>query len=453
MSDFIKKNMPLMVVLGVTAVAAAILIVLVVIHYKTINEKMLNIDTINSNINAITSQANPRIVTENARLINEDAAELQQKTKEQQRVLGCYHDPAIQVFINTLQKEAVSADFKAAVKDMTRESLAAILAKHVEGFNLENPDAEEVKKIYQAVKDEILASADEKDQEAFTKAFDAFIAAASSVTLENLKAEKDKFAVKEAVFLQALGLPRSFKNVEFETYFVTYAEDLVRNKKIPFENEADNNINQIKLLFTAGKLTVSADGEEESTVQLDQIQDFNLPYIMARIQIYENLIMNMSASGLKLVTLHRANDYKPDVVEENEPYVRYSTVVKVRGSLKQIRQFANLLHKEYLNNRVYRVTYMSLSSDDPDKKEKAGRKQKDYSGEVTQALAYADMQRVELGLDVAAEAEGGESKREKNKVYLDSIGAPLLGINDRVYAVFHIEYIVFTGDQITNAKK
>ena len=161
----------------------------------------------------------------------------------------------------------------------------------------------------------------------------------------------------------------------------------------------------------------------------------------------------MSASGLKLVTLHRANDYKPDVVEENEPYVRYRTVVKVRGSLKQIREFSNLLHQEYLKNRVYRVTYMSLSSDDPDKKEKPGRKQKDYSSEVTQALAYADMQRVELGLDVAAEAEGGESKREKNKVYLDSIGAPLLGIDDRVYAVFHIEYIVFTGDQITNAKK
>ena len=55
---------------------------------------MQNIDNINGKINAITAQTNPRVVKANAVRINEDAAALEQKTKEQQRVFGCYLDPA-----------------------------------------------------------------------------------------------------------------------------------------------------------------------------------------------------------------------------------------------------------------------------------------------------------------------------------------------------------------------
>ncbi|MBR3707482.1 MAG: hypothetical protein IKM17_00530, partial [Lentisphaeria bacterium] len=116
MSDFIKKNMPLVAVLGITVVVAAVLIVLVVMQYDMINEKMTNIDKINREIDSITSQTNPRVVRENAKLINEDAVALQQKTKEQQRVFGCYLDPALQVFIDTLKKGAESEEFKEAVK-------------------------------------------------------------------------------------------------------------------------------------------------------------------------------------------------------------------------------------------------------------------------------------------------------------------------------------------------
>ena len=43
MSEFIKKNMPLVVVLGATALIALVLIFMVVMQYQTINEKMLSI--------------------------------------------------------------------------------------------------------------------------------------------------------------------------------------------------------------------------------------------------------------------------------------------------------------------------------------------------------------------------------------------------------------------------
>lgn len=452
MSDFIKKNMPLVAVLGITVVVAAVLIVLVVMQYDMINKKMTNIDKINREIDSITSQTNPRVVRENAKLINEDAVALQQKTKEQQRVFGCYLDPALQVFIDTLKKGAESEEFKEAVKGMTVETLHGILEKKVGEINTVNPQAQELKKIYQAVEAEILASANEADKAAYKKAFDAFIASASQQTLENLNDENSDFAVKEAVFLQALGLPRSFEKIKFAAYFAKYADDLVRNRKIPFANEKDNTSEQIKTyFFTTGEL-LTVDDDEEGGVQLDKINAFNIPHAMTRIQIYENLILNMKETGLRLISLRREHDFMPDELGDDlRPYDTYKTQIRVCGTMSQIREFANRLHQEYQNNRVYLVKSMSIDCDDSQKVAQTGRKQKNYSREISQTLGYVKIQETEK-MQVA-EDENTAKIREQNKAYLASIGAPLLGVNDKVYAVFCIDYIVFTGDQVMNAKK
>ena len=451
MSDFIKKNLPLVAVLATTVVVAAVLIVLVVMQYDMINEKMSNIDKINSEIDSITSQTNPRVVQENAKLINEDAVALQQKTKEQQRVFGSYLDPALQVFIDTLKNGAVSEEFKEAVNGMTVESLHGILVKNVDDINSVNPQAQELKKVYQAVKAEILASANEADKAVYEKAFEAFIASASQQTLENLKDENNEYAVKEAVFLQALGLPRSFEKIKFAAYFAKYADDLVRNKKIPFANEKDNTSEQIKtFFFTTGEQI--ADEDDEEGVQLDKINAFNIPHAMTRIQIYENLILNMKETGLRLISLRREQDFMPDEVgNEASPYDTYKTQIRVCGTLPQIREFANRLHQEYQNNRVYLVKSMSLDCDDFQKNAQTGRKQKNYSREISQTLGYVKIQETEKMQDT--DDENAAKIREQNKAYLASIGAPLLGVNDKVYAVFCIDYIVFTGDQVMNATK
>ena len=78
-----------------------------------------------------------------------------------------------------------------------------------------------------------------------------------------------------------------------------------------------------------------------------------------------------------------------------------------------------------------------------------------YSGEINQFLKYVEMQNAEKNeKKLAAEAGNTNTKSSvQNKEYLKSIGAPLVGLSDKVYAVFEIDYIVFTGDQITNAKK
>lgn len=450
MSEFIKKNMTLVVVLGVTALIALVLIFMVVMQYQTINEKMLSIDTINGQINAITAQTNPRVVKQNAVRIKEDAAALEQKTKEQQRVFGCFLDSAVNAFIETLRKEAVSDDFKKFAGEMTLKSLHDILAGKVRDmgrdFKPENPGIDDLKKLYAAVEDEILASANEQDKAAYKKAFAAFAAEAAKETMEDLSSDKDEYSAQRAVFLQALGLPRSFENaLKFAPYFSKYTLDLVAGKKIPFANmEMDNNESRITTFFT-GRRGFSGDDEETGDAALNKISNKNIPYIMTRIQIYENLIKNMKDAGVKLVSLYRAGSYLPDA--EDNGYSTFSTEIEVRGTLPQIRDFANRLHQEYKNNRVYLVTYLNLSCDNAAevKDSKDG-----YSKEIANTMNYVKL----LNSQEASASEEQAKQAQKNKdIINDNWGAALIGVNDEVYAVFHINYIVFTGDQITNAKK
>ena len=210
--------------------------------------------------------------------------------------------------------------------------------------------------------------------------------------------------------------------------------------------EMDNNESRITNLFT-GRRGVTDEDEESNDAALNKIGNKNIPYIMTRIQIYENLIKNMSEAGVKLVSLYRAGSYLPDA--EDNGYSTFSTELEVRGTLPQIRDFANKLHQEYKNNRVYLVTYLNLSCD---RNEDARKADSTYSKEIANTMSY-----VKLLNTIPDENTGNEEQikqAQKNKsIVNDNWGAALIGVNDEVYAVFHINYIVFTGDQIMNAKK
>lgn len=459
MSEFIKKNTALVTVLGISAVIAAVMICFVVGQYMTINEKMVGIDDAKKKIDNITNQTNPRIVKKNAQLINEDAAALEKKTREQQRAFGCYLDPALKAFMDTLKKGVAADDykneeFKKLVDGMTFDSLHEILVKkiaEIEKLDTNNPRVEDVKNLYDAVEKEILATAQDAEKELYKKAFDAFVAEAGKVTLEDLSNEKDAYGARYALFLQALGLPRSFENaLKFAPYFSKYALNIVEKKKIPFANmEMDNNEARITNFFTGRKnINATEDPDTSSVDALTEIGQANIPHVMTRIQIYENLIKNLSKSGAKLVSVYRSGSYLQD--ESQDGYNTYTTELKITGTLPQIRDFANRLHQEYKNNRVYLVTYLNISTDETapgaDMAEKEG-----YSKEIANTMNYVKL------LDEAAEAEeSGEDpeQAEKNKrIVSDNWGAALIGVNDKVYAVFHINYIVYVGDQVTEAKE
>ncbi|MBO5959862.1 MAG: L-serine ammonia-lyase, iron-sulfur-dependent, subunit alpha, partial [Lentisphaeria bacterium] len=92
----------------------------------------------------------------------------------------------------------------------------------------------------------------------------------------------------------------------------------------------------------------------------------NIPYIVTRCQIYENLFTNMKNAGVKYIALKRKGSDKPEPVKVEGREVAFSAYpyeMVVRGTLPQIRDFANKLHQEYQNNRVYVVDSFVLSTD------------------------------------------------------------------------------------------
>ena len=477
MSDFMQKNKALVGVLGFTSVVAVVMIALVAMKYQAIGAKIDEIDDIGKEIDSITSATKPRIVTENARLINEDAKALEAKTKTLQRVFGGIYDPAFDAFLKEFKAETSNEAFNKAVADVTRATMAKTLAdiiKDEDAAVVFYPTVAMKEKLFAEMKNAAVKAprglSDEEAErfaavaaERFDAAYSIFCSELAKIALEKVDA---KNVAAKAMFLQVLGLPRSFEDtLSFTTYLTDYAQQLVQSKAIPFEREIQNNKNHVMEILLDREVKKDA-ASQDVKLALD-----NIPYIVTRCQIYENLFTNMKNAGVKYIALKRKGSDKPEPVKVEGREVAFSAYpyeMVVRGTLPQIRDFANKLHQEYQNNRVYVVDSFVLSTDsgesaeaDPTKRsvEVANsiriieelKKSEEIKAKAMEAAAAAaanaddnaDRQNAEL----AQEARKAAVRLEKN------YGAATVGANNQVFATFHINYIVFIGDQLDNNKK
>ena len=257
MSDFMQKNKALVGVLGFTSVVAVVMIALVAMKYQAIGAKIDEIDDIGKEIDSITSATKPRIVTENARLINEDAKALEAKTKTLQRVFGGIYDPAFDAFLKEFKAETSNEAFNKAVADVTRATMAKTLAdiiKDEDAAVVFYPTVAMKEKLFAEMKNAAVKAprglSDEEAErfaavaaEIFDAAYSIFCSELAKIALEKVDA---KNVAAKAMFLQVLGLPRSFEDtLSFTTYLTDYAQQLVQSKAIPFEREIQNNKNHV----------------------------------------------------------------------------------------------------------------------------------------------------------------------------------------------------------------
>lgn len=472
MVEFLKKNKPTVITLGTALLIALVLIVMVVVCYTKIEEKIAKIDQQNSEIQRITSATNPRIVTENARRIKNDASELEAKTKTIQRVFGAIYDPAFDAFLDALRKNAGSnEELQKAMASLSRADFASELNAMVS--EMETDDAffpsEDFRKglFTQLIKSVVITAPESLEYEAraeYEKAAAACFDAAFLVFKENLK----KIAFEEitddcayGMFLQDLGLPRSFvDSAQFNSYLDHYADWLNTQKCIPFEYGGRGQKDIVKDILLGREIKP---GDAAMTPTASVARD-RIPYIVARCQIYENLFSNMTKAGVLFVSLKRDGDDKPDFLKDDSensiPFCAYTYDMVVRGTPDQVRNFANNLHQEYRNNRVYDITSLTLSVDRPSERQADASPTK-RSVDITRSLKMIEDRKklvAEEARRSAAEAEAGEGASAEidqasllNEQFLDAnYGAATIGANNQIYAVFKIRYIVFIGDQLDN---
>ena len=121
----------------------------------------------------------------------------------------------------------------------------------------------------------------------------------------------------------------------------------------------------------------------------------------------------------------------------SDSYMKYSFRTRVSGDIESIRNFINVLHDAYRDNRVYIVTWVALSSN--------------TDAEVDRARAVINGEGRRQ--DGSAQANQGQQNTDDENRSLEErsdYGVPLIGLNKQVAADVEFDYYIFIGDQLEN---
>lgn len=493
MADFFRKNMTLVVFLGIALIAAAVLVVMDVDRYHKIADSIRKIEEGGKAIREINSlgekapeefqddpektyaenledfkkwnerRKNPRIVKENADLILQDAEELKTRTWQTQRIYGQAYDAALNLFFKAV-KDAKTGDdnvgkaLEEQLKELDFAKLNATFAALIKGREqtVVNLAQEQQAKLF----DELRAAAfkaprklNDEEKKAFEtqavaifdKGFENFVAEVQKQTCEPLTGEG--LAAGKALFLQAVGLQRSFSDgMEFSAYCESYCRMLIKNKSIPAADQELSAHDVFVILRSVDK---------KEMVSPNPPKD-NIPHIVRRFQIYEDLFARMKTAGIiELLSLKKEGNIYG---ERNGDYRTYSFRVAVRGTLPQIRKFVNSMHQAYKDNRVYSISNFTLDFNYTEAENAATATA--GNAEINQSLK---VMRDYLAVAQARERQQQEIKEGKanpnpagvkpvDETDSPDYGAASLGVNNQIVASFDFDYIIYVGDAIPKDK-
>ncbi len=504
MKDFIRKNLTLVVFLGFTAVAAAILLVMDLERYHRINESIEKIEEAGETITRINNtgvkapgafEENPEwtdeeaekafrewnkkrqntpIVKGNADKIKQDAEALARKTREIQRIYGHAYDKAFNAFLDVLKK-AENPDVRANFEKMDIASVQELLRTCVTGKNFSgfSPDDQdnlfkelraEICKAPRSVKEDDAKAAYEKTAgAAFDKAFAEFTKEVSVLTAEDL-ANTSLGVAAQSFFMQVLGIPRYFyHDAHYRDYVDRLSAALVEKKALP-----DRNVKfaewQVKNILTGR----NRNSQEPPSLANPEV----IPHYMIRIQVYEDLFARMKKAGIaELVMLLPQGEAMGEKIEmggknDYKDYKVYSYKMTVAGTMPEIRKFLNELHQAYKDNRVYSMKNLVLQRRDTVALDDKKLDSPSVSAEVVSSLgvirkyiAIEEGRKKQAAKDEKqpAPASGTKKKAAEAKVIKKAeedpdYGAVSLGGFNEVTATFDLDYIVYTGDMIEKTK-
>ncbi len=493
MADFIRKNMMLVIFLGITAVAAAVLVIMDLERYYKIGLSIEKIEADGDKITRINNtgrkapgefKENPewtdeereaafekwnknrldtRIVGGNATRILQDAADLEKKTWETQRVYGHAYDIAFNQFLQDAKNASAGSAVKEAFAELDIPAVQKMLESCVKGKNFARFSPEEQGRLFLELRNEIckapcaLKSDAEKnafEKEAgtiFDNAFAGFAKSVQTTTSEDFS-NITLGNPAQSLFLQVLGIPRFFNDSAlYSAYVDKLASTLVDKQAFPMED--------VKLLDWQVRNILAGLQRNNQEVQPPPHQD-NIPYYMTRIQIYEDLFARMKKAGISdLITLLPEGETMGK--REGSDYRIYSYKVAVNGSLPKIRKFMNSLHQAYKENRVYRISNFVLERKDSMTADNQGGVATVRSMEIVTSMRviekYIDIVDKREKLE-AAKAAGKETSLANDKFLVKNeeddpdYGAVSLGAHDQIVARFDLDYVVYAGDMIGKTK-
>lgn len=518
----VKKNKTLVIILIVTVLCSIFLIYECLITYDAVQSSMHEIEKDDEAVKSINKKSNPNPVKRSAIIIEENTEKLRVEIRTLRRRIGSPYREQLLSFLANLESSAFLRSVPAADGKTKSPGLAAASEKTAQPAPL--PDTvvpggganeplllhfteDEIFALFESVYNEYYADRsnattardndilvterkeifdrfrtraaqpgdtlefDSDDARAayiqrglktFDKAFARFHSDVQAKTLETVDDLDAKF-----ILMHALGVPRTMTSLQCK-YFVD-----------EFQTQIEKNPSLIPGLDIS-----VAQGKENVTIQqriplLTYNHNNALPHpanvvhILRHYRIIEDLYMRMREAKIRL--LHNissplspkpSGDLGGDPVKDmGSDFKRFIYEVTITSTCNEIRNFINLLHGAFRDNRVYDIQEINLFKM-PQADEIKGANETASSWKKALLDAVRQNQAEEKSRQDAAQKKMDDpsqapsedaakstadeplvlSESDLNLIFSNpEYGVPIVGNNDLVTAVIKFNYIVYVG--------
>ena len=318
--NFFKKNIIFTIVIFMTLLGALYLIYLDWTNHDAISEANETTRQNQENFDNAFKKGN-KPVDLNIQMIKADTEDLRKRTVSLQRIFG-----------NPYRKALLK--FAAGLK-VSEDELYERLKKLYEDDNEKVKKAEIlIPKLFAGLeKDKKISSADVMNE------YKKFISDVQMETVEDFPS----LTAGYDILGDALGLPRTMSPSIAHVYLGQMQRKLLSQRLIPGVTRLETVQN-----FTFNQFI-------QTFPSTSDVED-----ILNTMPIYEDIFRRMNACRLETVEAFERNG--PPTKLAGDKYLAYNFTTTVTGSIDSVRNFMNNLLDAYKENRVYVITWVSLTS-------------------------------------------------------------------------------------------
>lgn len=353
MNRFIKKNLFLVGVMGLSALGIVVLLVLSVTQYMEMSKYISKTEEMREKNEKLMRLRTPA-VPENIELVQLDIVGYAAKAEELKNYFGQPLYPALKKFCNKL----------GVAPEKLRENFKAFWEKEKES---QGPREQTYRRYRVACG--VVRDGDKKlwEVDSWNEAMEMFVEEAQKSTMEKIDERNS-----EEIFLSALGLPRNLGKSAlrldaFSRDMQAKVVDLLTEKndismlgvyfnqrEIPqiksnkdFVDQSDSRKSTAENTTGGGSTSSAADGAQSGEKKEAEPSD-----MIRNWEIISDLAQRMVKAKIDSV---EELSYKDLTGREENGCYFYTYSLSVVGSEKELRNFINLLNNAYKDNRVYVV--------------------------------------------------------------------------------------------------
>ncbi|MFA6101191.1 MAG: hypothetical protein WCV67_00490 [Victivallaceae bacterium] len=416
MNKFVKKNMMLLIVSGITLIVALILAYMAVREHSAMQDYIRETDTLKNQIKDLIKQK-PAPVEGNLDRIKNDTQKYKNKFKEIRVLFGMPLYPAMSKFAKDMGSNF--EEFQAKFATFWESNKASGVTRD---------------QVYRMFKNSY------NNPEKWDKAIQDFTVEAQKCTSELI----DENNVDE-ILLSGLGLERNLSGSKVK------CDAFMRGIRWKLLD-----------LYTADKDKKIEFGPTASSFSFDSksLPDKEaIPFIVKCWTAVDDLAKRIAGSGITYLESFEKESLAGRVVGN---YTFYRFTIIVQGDLNSIRKLIDILYKAYSERRIYIVRGISLAKVNDDAERLimeaertlyAGKINLDENPELKPAQSPADgppdaqkQKEKEQRLQEQKKKDKADEDPEKNIPYYQrsTYGKVIIGTDKQCRAVIDLDYVVYT---------